>query len=94
MIYIWSDALAQSVAYDDDFFADLHGNSLRAVELVETVAEHYGVDLEVDLVFDNPTPGQMYDAILQLHPGIETQGCGDTAGWPPGIDGALSSPTS
>jgi acyl carrier protein len=66
IIDLLSKALKRNVAEDDDFFADLDGNSLLAVEMGEMISREYGVPLEVDFIFDNPTPKEMEKELTSL----------------------------
>jgi acyl carrier protein len=74
MVAVWAEALGLHVDDDDDFFADLNGTSLRAVELIEAVCTEYGIDVEVDFVFDHPTPTEMHKALSAV---LDENGCAD-----------------
>jgi len=66
IIEIWRDVLGDDdVTADDDFF-DLGGSSIAAIRILPKLSEAFGVDAEVGLVFDNPTPGELAAAVAAL----------------------------
>jgi len=63
---LWKRILrTDDVALDDDFF-DLGGNSLSAIRLLPVIEERFGVDPQISLVFDHPTPRQMAEALAAI----------------------------
>lgn len=66
IIRIWSEILGEDdIAPDDDFF-DLGGSSIAAIRIIPRISEEFGVEAEIGLLFDNPTPAELSDAILTL----------------------------
>ncbi|MDS9469258.1 acyl carrier protein [Paracoccus sp. MBLB3053] len=47
----------------DNFF-DLGGDSQKAVELIETVSERFGIYLEFALLLDCPSPAELSGRVL------------------------------
>jgi acyl carrier protein len=56
MSRVWQAVLGVEVGEDDDFFDDLSGDSLRAVEIVDSVFELFGVELPLQRFLDPLTP--------------------------------------
>lgn len=66
IIAIWTDVLGEDdIAPDDDFF-DLGGSSIAAVRILPRLNEEFGVDAEIGLVFDHPTPGELAAAVARI----------------------------
>ena len=53
---------------DDDFF-DLGGDSLQVARMADRLGRRLGVDVALDLIFDNPTLGGMTEAISSVASG-------------------------
>lgn len=57
LVAIWAEALgvdAQKVGIKDNFF-DLGGHSLNAIKVVFKINEHFNTDLDLSILFDEPT---------------------------------------
>jgi amino acid adenylation domain-containing protein len=54
-----------AVAPDDDFF-DLGGHSLRAAQLAARIEAEFGVEADVDLVFDHPTVSSLAAKLREM----------------------------
>jgi acyl carrier protein len=66
IIRIWSEILGEDdIAPDDDFF-DLGGSSIAAIRIIPRISDEFGVEAEIGLLFDNPTPAELSNAILTL----------------------------
>ncbi|HEX7186484.1 MAG TPA: amino acid adenylation domain-containing protein [Thermoanaerobaculia bacterium] len=62
---IWSEVLAADrIGVHDDFF-ELGGHSLLAVRLVSQVRDAFGVRLQVRMIFDAPTLGEMAEKLAE-----------------------------
>jgi acyl carrier protein len=69
---IWQRTLRiEDVDIDDDFF-DLGGNSIAAIRLIPLISERFGVEPDVTVVFDYPTPRTLAGALMEL--GAATDG--------------------
>ena len=67
LIELWSRLLvANRVGIHDDFF-DLGGHSLLAVDMVKAVNEHFGIQIPVYSLFENPTVAR-FAGLLGGHP--------------------------
>ncbi|WP_025619576.1 non-ribosomal peptide synthetase [Salinispora cortesiana] len=82
---LWAELLGSSPsAPDDDFFA-LGGNSLLATRLTFVVADRFGVDLPVRLVYEHPTLARLAGVLDEqagarpVHTGIRRSADGPTA---------------
>lgn len=74
---IWQRALAvDGLGVRDDFFLDLGGDSLAAVQVLASVAEVFGRELPLSVFFDASTVADMAAGLLD-------------AGWTPPSDGRL-----
>ncbi|MEV7020607.1 phosphopantetheine-binding protein [Kitasatospora sp. NPDC093558] len=63
---LWAEALGlDSVAVDDDFF-DLGGSSITAIRLLPEIAERFGVEPSIGVIFDHPTAREMAVALADL----------------------------
>jgi phthiocerol/phenolphthiocerol synthesis type-I polyketide synthase E len=62
---LWTESLGiDSLGPDDDFF-DMGGNSLSAVELLSRIRSEFGVELNVGLLYDAPTPRQLAESVAR-----------------------------
>ncbi|WP_341720693.1 aminotransferase class III-fold pyridoxal phosphate-dependent enzyme [Micromonospora sp. FIMYZ51] len=61
---VWKRVLDGSAQFeDDDDFFDLGGDSIDAIRIMAILNQELRTELEVALIFDNPTVGQLSDAI-------------------------------
>jgi acyl carrier protein len=66
LVDLWKRILrTDDITLDDDFF-ELGGNSLSAIRLLPVIEEHFGVDPQISLVFDHPTPRRMAEALAAI----------------------------
>lgn len=56
MVAIWSQVFERDVSSDDDFFIDLDGNSMAALQVVSLVEDELGAEVTVTDLFEGPTP--------------------------------------
>lgn len=68
MVRIWSQVLGRSVIATDDFFLDLGGNSIEALQLLDAVADEFGVYLAPGALFEQPTASALAAAIDEEDP--------------------------
>jgi acyl carrier protein len=62
---LWAESLGiDTLGPDDDFF-DMGGNSLSAVELLSRIRSEFGVELNVGLLYDAPTPRQLAESVAR-----------------------------
>jgi non-ribosomal peptide synthetase component F/acyl carrier protein len=65
---IWAEVLdVEQVAPDDDFF-ELGGTSLLAMQIIARASDAFGVELELDALFDAPTVAGLAQAIEGARP--------------------------
>lgn len=50
---IWREVLATPVTEDSDFF-ESGGHSLAVLQVLNRIQEHYGIELSVRDIFENP----------------------------------------
>ncbi|MFK0257741.1 phosphopantetheine-binding protein [Streptomyces sp. NPDC090445] len=63
---LWAESLGlDSVGADEDFF-NLGGSSITAIRLLPVIADRFGVEPSIGVVFDNPTPRGMAAALTEL----------------------------
>ncbi|BCL17291.1 non-ribosomal peptide synthetase [Micromonospora sagamiensis] len=73
---VWAGLLGTAPArVDDDFFV-LGGNSLLATRLTFVVADRFGVDLPVRLVYERPTLAALAEAIADRASGVRAASTG------------------
>jgi acyl carrier protein len=60
---IWKILLEVDDAGDEDNFFDLGGDSLLAVEFTAAVDERLGLELALDVFFDDPTFGAVVEMV-------------------------------
>ena len=60
---MWSKVLGDRPDSAECDFYELGGDSLTALDLVSTIEDRYGVVLQVEDVFEHPTPAQLSDLI-------------------------------
>jgi acyl carrier protein len=65
MIKIWSDVLGRPIGAHEDFFTDIGGDSLDAVEIVATVEEDFAVELDLEAFVDHATPAALAEAVIR-----------------------------
>lgn len=66
LIDLWQQVLGtDDIAADDDFF-DLGGSSITAIRLAPLMGERLGVEPELTLLFDHPTPRELATALAPL----------------------------
>jgi acyl carrier protein len=71
LVDLWKRLLrTDDVALDDDFF-ELGGNSLSAIRLLPMLEEHFGVEPQISLVFDHPTPRRMAEALATIGAAVD-----------------------
>jgi acyl transferase domain-containing protein len=61
MMDIWADVLGDRPHDADADFYDLGGDSLAALEVVTVLEARFGVQIEADDVFENPTPRALHE---------------------------------
>jgi len=66
IVKLWEEVLERDVGPDDDFFVDLGGNSLAAVQVVMSVEEVLGVAVPIADLFDAPTATGFASVVHQL----------------------------
>lgn len=67
MLEIWELIIHRPVDEDQDFFLELGGDSLKAMELVDAIQDEFGVDIDVGDLFENPTPQLMCSSVSARH---------------------------
>ncbi|MFI6823275.1 amino acid adenylation domain-containing protein [Micromonospora sp. NPDC050187] len=73
---VWADLLGTAPARADDDFFLLGGNSLLATRLTFVVADRFGVDLPVRLVYERPTLAALADAVAHRASGVRVASTG------------------
>jgi len=59
MTEVWSEVLDRPVGPDDDFFLDIAGSSLQAVQIVVALEDELGVEVGIRAFFDHATPASL-----------------------------------
>jgi acyl carrier protein len=63
---MWQSLLdLDHVAAADDFF-DIGGSSITAIRLVPLLQERFGVEPDITVIFDHPTPVELARALATL----------------------------
>ncbi|WP_225830213.1 acyl carrier protein [Streptomyces sp. NK08204] len=66
LIDLWEQVLGtDGIGPDDDFF-ELGGSSIAAIRLAPLMGERLGVEPELTLLFDHPTPAELAAALAPL----------------------------
>lgn len=66
LIDMWQTVLhTDDIVSDDDFF-ELGGNSIIAVRMLPLIKEAFGVEPDMTVVFDHPTPRELASALEDL----------------------------
>ncbi len=68
MLPLWVSVLDRPVGPDDDFFTDLGGGSLEALELLDRLLDEFGVLVTFQDLMANPTPVRLAGAVSRLQP--------------------------
>ena len=63
ILEIWQEVLGVPVSATDDFFLDLGGDSLKAMQLTDAVIERTGRECSIAVLFDHPTPAGFVEAL-------------------------------
>ena len=66
IIGCWEQVFERPVGPDDDFFADLDGNSLAALQIVNLIEDELGVEVTVADLFDGPTAAHLAAVVEEL----------------------------
>ncbi len=56
MLAIWSQVFERELGPDDDFFLDLDGDSMAALQVVNLIEDELGAEVTVSDLFQGPTP--------------------------------------
>jgi thioesterase domain-containing protein/acyl carrier protein len=68
VVEVFTDVLGiDGIGPDDDFFA-LGGDSLDAVELIEALADRFGIEISASALLDAPTPAQLARSLQARRP--------------------------
>jgi acyl carrier protein len=63
---MWQSLLdLDHVSTADDFF-DIGGSSITAIRLVPLLQERFGVEPDITVIFDHPTPAELARALATL----------------------------
>ncbi|MGE7388369.1 acyl carrier protein [Streptomyces sp. NPDC004126] len=63
LIDLWQQVLGvDGIGPDDDFF-DLGGSSITAIRMAPLMGERLGVEPDLTLLFDHPTPAELAAAL-------------------------------
>jgi acyl carrier protein len=66
MVELWETVLGRPVLPDDDFFLELGGDSLQALQLVDSIVATFGVEVSVADLFERPTASQLASVVQEL----------------------------
>jgi acyl carrier protein len=69
MARLWEIVFGREVADDEDFFLDLGGDSLQAVQLIDLVVAEFGVPASVADLFELSTPAELLSAVREPQAG-------------------------
>lgn len=68
VVDLWRHALRiEDITADDDFF-ELGGNSIVAVRMVPLIKDAFGVEPNISVIFDHPTPRELAAALEAFGP--------------------------
>ena len=70
MVALWSQVFERELGPDDDFFVDLDGNSMAALQVVSLVEDELGAELTVNDLFEGPTPA-LLAAVVEARRGSD-----------------------
>jgi acyl carrier protein len=59
MTRLWTEVFGRPVRAGQDFFLELGGDSVRAVELIDAIVTEFDADVSLADLFDHPTPAEM-----------------------------------
>lgn len=66
LLEIWCEVLGfEDLGPDEDLF-DLGGHSLTVIQLSARIRERFGVDIPVDVFFDEPTAGEIARRVVKV----------------------------
>jgi acyl transferase domain-containing protein/acyl carrier protein len=72
---LFKDVLGvERVGRDDDFFADLGGDSLLATQLATRIRSRFSLELPLRAIFEAPTPGRLADTVQSRSEEISCDG--------------------
>jgi acyl carrier protein len=63
LVHAWSNIFGKSVNQTDDFF-DLGGDSMTAIRMVSDLQARYGVEIDLEMFFNEPTITRLACAIV------------------------------
>jgi len=69
MTGVWERVLHRPVEDQADFFLDLAGDSLKALQLTDAVGAEFGVPVDVSDLFDCPNAATLADLVRQRRGG-------------------------
>jgi acyl carrier protein len=69
MTRLWEVVFGREVGDNEDFFLDLGGDSLQAVQLIDLVVTEFGVPASVADLFELSTPAELLSAVREPQAG-------------------------